>query len=79
MLRILLHKHFVNARMNVMLRCHWCLINRAKAKFNEIHFAKQDAWFQGELEEANQKEGSEIEDARSTIGEVEHFFQTEED
>lgn len=44
-----------------------------------MHFAKQDAWFQAELEEANQKEGSEIEDARSTIAEVEHFFQTEED
>ncbi|KAJ9680506.1 hypothetical protein PVL29_019740 [Vitis rotundifolia] len=31
-----------------------------------------------ELEESNQKEGPEIEDARSTIAEVEHFFQTTE-
>ncbi|RVW14997.1 hypothetical protein CK203_090441 [Vitis vinifera] len=31
-----------------------------------------------ELEESNQKEGPEIEDARSTIAEVDNFFQTTE-
>ena len=47
--------------------------------FMLICFAKQDARFQAELEEANKKEGLEIDDARSTIAEVEQFFQTAED
>ena len=42
-------------------------------KIDELHIQ-----FQAELEEANEKEGSEFEDARSTITEVEKLFQTTE-
>jgi tubulin-specific chaperone A len=43
-----------------------------------MHSAEYDIQFQAELEESNQKEGAEIEEARSTIAEVEQFFQTTE-
>ncbi|MBA0716689.1 hypothetical protein Golax_015498 [Gossypium laxum] len=41
--------------------------------FDELHI-----WLQAELEEANEKDGPEFEDARSTITEVEKFFQPTE-
>lgn len=39
---------------------------------------EQNAQSQAELEESNQKEGVEIEEARSTIADVERFFQSTE-
>ncbi|MBA0859176.1 hypothetical protein Goshw_004056 [Gossypium schwendimanii] len=41
--------------------------------FDELHI-----WLQAELEEANEKDGPEFEDARSTITEVEKLFQPTE-
>lgn len=35
-------------------------------------------FFQAELEEADEKEGSEIDEARSTIADVEKLFQSED-
>lgn len=43
-----------------------------------MHSAKYDIHFQAELEESNQKEGTEIEEAKGTIVEVEQLFQTTE-
>lgn len=43
-----------------------------------IHYAEYDIQIQAELEESNEKEGPEIEEARSTIAEVEQLFQTTE-
>jgi hypothetical protein len=54
------------------------LINRAVEFYEYILLSEYDIQFQAELEESNQKEGPEIEEAQSTIKEVEELFQTTE-
>jgi tubulin-specific chaperone A len=43
-----------------------------------MHFAEYCFHFQAELEESNQKDGPEIDEAKSTITEVDQLFQTTE-
>lgn len=53
-------------------------INQQSSWVLWIHSAEYDIQFQAELEESNQKEGPEIEEAQSTVKEVEELFQTTE-
>lgn len=47
----------------------WCTVSQSTEQYVQ---------FQAELEESNQKEGVEIEEARSTIADVERFFESTE-